>query len=296
MAAARYTRVAGLLACLFIVLLRAQPAAAEEPPLSAGSIHYSVLAGERVGDLCRRLEKEGISSADVFLRIASSAAFPGFPFVPAPRPDLNRFEGLFPPGRYTLSLDGAPAETLSDAKKLSLTRQLIEQLLAASARRFRGFHSRIGLSLDQTITLASIVEKEAVNARDYGKIASVFANRLRTHMALASCPSVEYYLGYHRPYLLFSDIQIDSPYNLYLHLGLPPTPIAFFSDAALRSAMDPPDTSYRFVVFDWAKGRHYFAAAYAGHLVNMEIALRDFRAAYGADEMFKKYPGKFYQY
>ena len=140
------------------------------------------------------------------------------------------------------------------------------------------------------------MEKEAVNGNDYGRIASVFSNRLRSHMPLASCPSVEYSLGYHRPYLLRSDILIDSPYNLYLHLGLPPTPIAFFTDAAFRSVMDPPGTPYKFLVFDWARGRHYFAIDFPGHLANMETALRNFVAAYGEDQMFRKHVGKFYKY
>ncbi len=216
-----HDRAASLLACVSLVLSCARIASAEAPPLSPGSVSYAVLPGERVRDFCARLEREGISSLDLFTYIASTDAFPAFPFVPPPRPEANRFEGLFVPGRYTLSLGGAFTATPSHAEELAFTREMIDQLLRASARRFSGYHSHIGLSLAQSITLASIVEKEAVNGRDYGKIASVFSNRLRSRTPLASCPSVEYFLGYHRPYLLRSDILIDSPYNLYRHLGLP---------------------------------------------------------------------------
>ncbi len=288
--------VARLLAALFLAALPGPAVLAEEPPASADQVRYSVAPGERVADLCRTLQAEGVSSADIFTDIASAADFSRFPFVPPPRPNLNRFEGLFPPGRYVLSWGGVSRNSLSRQQKVELTRELITQLLEASARRFRHFHSSAGLSLDQSIVLASIVEKEAVDGRDYGRIASVFVNRLRSGMPLASCPSVEYFLGYHRPYLLLSDIHIDSPYNLYLRLGLPPTPIAAFSDAAFRSAVDPPDTPYRFFVFDWARGRHYFAVDYSGHQVNMEKSMRDFVARYGAEQMFRKYPGKFYEY
>jgi UPF0755 protein len=285
-----------LVACLSLLSLPLIALAAEEPPISTTEVHCTVLPGERVIDLARRLEEQGLSSPEIFLRLASTAEFPAFPFVPAPRPNLNRFEGLFAPGRYTLSLGGVLSGSLSHAQKTAFTRELARELLRASARRFRRFHSRTGLSLAQSIILASIVEKESVNGSDYRRIASVFVNRLRARMALASCPSVEYSLGYHRPYLLLSDIKIDSPYNLYLHLGLPPTPIAFFSDAAFRSVMDPPETAYNFFVFDWARGKHYFAADYAGHEVNMEISTKDFIAAYGAGRMFTKYPTKYYQY
>jgi UPF0755 protein len=290
------SRAARVVAALLLAALPVPAVLAEEPPASTTEVRYAVLAGTRVADLCRMLQAEGISSPDIFTGIAATADFSRFPFVPPPRPNLNRFEGLFPPGRYALSLGGASRDSLSRQQKIELTRELITRLLEASARRFRHFRSRAGLSLDQSIILASIVEKEAVDGRDYGKIASVFVNRLRSGMPLASCPSVEYFLGYHRPYLLLSDIRIDSPYNLYLHLGLPPTSIAFFSDAAFRSAADPPDTPYRFFVFDWARGRHYFAADYAGHRVNMEKSMRDFVARYGREPMFRKYPGKFYQY
>ncbi len=60
--------------------------------------------------------------------------------------------------------------------------------------------------------------------------------------------------------------------------------------------MDPPETLNNFFVFDWARGKHYFAADYAGHEVNMEISTKDFIAAYGAERMFRKYPTKYYQY
>ena len=290
------SRGASLLACLSLFFVTPRAAVAEDPAVSAGTVRYAVLPGERVSDFCERLDREGISSREIFLRIASSSVFPAFPFVPAPRPDVRRFEGLFVPGRYSLSYDGTSRGALSGAQKLALTKEMIGQLLRASARRFRRFHSRISLSLAQSITLASIVEKEAVDGRDYGMIASVFSNRLRSDMPLASCPSVEYFLGYHRPYLLSSDILIDSAYNLYLHRGLPPTPIAFFSDQAFRSAMDPPASPYQFLVFDWAKGVHYFATDFTGHQANIDASLKDFVAAYGAGEMFRKHPGKFYQY
>ncbi|HVP20062.1 MAG TPA: endolytic transglycosylase MltG [Spirochaetia bacterium] len=289
-------RAAGMLACVSLPFILAQVAAAEDSSFSADGFRYSVHSGERIAAFCERLQEEGVSSSDIFLRIASTAQFPGFPFVPAPRQDVNRFEGLFVPGQYTLALGFLSADGLSDTQKLWLTKRMIAQLLEASARRLKGFHSRVGLGLSQSITLASIVEKEAVNGKDYGKIASVFCNRLRTNTPLASCPAVEYFLGYHRPYLQLSDILTDSPYNLYMHPGLPPTPIAFFTDAAFRSVMDPPDTSYQFFVFDWARGLHYFATDFVGHQANMEISLEHFKAAYGADQMFTRHLGKFYEY
>jgi UPF0755 protein len=70
------------------------------------------------------------------------------------------------------------------------------------------------------------VEKESVKKENFEEVASVFFNRMRTGQTLGSCPTVEYALGYHRPFLLESDVRIQSPYNVYRNKGLPPTPIA----------------------------------------------------------------------
>ncbi len=280
---------------LSLALLAARLAAADSPPMTRQELSYEVKAGERVRDLCARLEKQGVSSTALFLRVASSEAFPSYPFVPPPRPAIDRFEGLFTPGAYLLSLPEA-AGSLSAPEKLLVTRRIVSQLLSASSRRYRGLSPRHGLNLYALATLASIVEKEAVVGRDDDKVASVFFNRMKAGMTLSSCPSVEYFLGYHRPYLTRADIAIDSPYNLYLHRGLPPTPIAFFSDGALKAVLDPADTPFEFFTFDWAAGRLYFARDYAKHLLNTEQAQRNFIRMYGAQAMFREYPGTFYAY
>jgi UPF0755 protein len=126
-------------------------------------------------------------------------------------------------------------------------------------------------------------------------VASVFLNRLAAGMRLGSCPSLEYSLGYHRPFLLNRDIAVDTPYNTYLHPGLPPTPICFFSDRALASLVHPVSTGYYFFVLDWAERKIYFARTYAEHLGNVKRARQDFVRRYGARSLFRKQPGKYYE-
>ncbi|UZN23201.1 endolytic transglycosylase MltG [bacterium 3DAC] len=127
---------------------------------------------------------------------------------------------------------------------------------------------RTGLDKYGIITLASIVEKEAVKKEEAPIIAGVFINRLRRGMKLESCPTVEYALGYHKAVLSFEDIQIDSPYNTYKYYGLPPTPIGNPSLDAIKAVINYAKTDYLYFVAD-GKGGHLFAKTYAEHLANI---------------------------
>lgn len=92
----------------------------------------------------------------------------------------------------------------------------------------------------QALTLASMVEKETGDAADRARIASVFVNRLRAGMPLQSDPTVIYALGSaYRGHLSHKDMQVASPYNTYVHAGLPPGPIALPGAAALQAALHP---------------------------------------------------------
>ncbi len=127
---------------------------------------------------------------------------------------------------------------------------------------------KTGLDKYGIITLASIVEKEAVKKKEAPIIAGVFINRLRSGMKLESCPTVEYALGYHKPVLSYQDIQIDSPYNTYKYYGLPPTPIGNPSIDAINAVINYAHTDYLYFVAD-GKGGHLFAKTYAEHLANI---------------------------
>lgn len=251
-------------------------------------ITVEVRRGERIRDLWMRLEADGASTVAQLQDVAARATYPALPWVPPPRSDPARFEGLFAPGEYTMPVN--QPET-SEA-----TRAIVDTLLAAAAPRFTDVTPPAGLTLYQCITLASIVEKEAVARKDYDRVAAVFLNRLRFGMTLSSCPSVEYALGYHRPYLNRADISMDAPTNTYLHKGVPPTPIAFFTDKALAGVLKPAATRDEFFTFDWATGELYFAVDYAHHQINVETARKDFVRAFGQDAMYQKNPDKYYDY
>ncbi len=126
---------------------------------------------------------------------------------------------------------------------------------------------KLGLSEKDVIILASLVEKEAKYQEDRPKIASVFLNRLKKGMKLESCATIQYILGNPKPNLSYEDLKIKSPYNTYLHKGLPPGPICNPGEASIMAVLYPAKTDYLYFVAR-KDGRHLFAKTYKEHLKN----------------------------
>ncbi|OGR91028.1 MAG: hypothetical protein A2992_00345 [Elusimicrobia bacterium RIFCSPLOWO2_01_FULL_59_12] len=121
------------------------------------------------------------------------------------------------------------------------------------------------LSYGHIVTLASLVEKEARVPQERAVIAGVFYNRLRKRWRLESCASVEYALGKWKRKLSYKDLAVDSPYNTYLHFGLPPGPICNPGQAALEAAAHPAATDMMFFIAE-GDGTHRFSRYYKEHL------------------------------
>lgn len=121
------------------------------------------------------------------------------------------------------------------------------------------------LTLNQVISLASIVEREARLDEERNIIAGVFYNRMDVKMPLQSCATVQYILGERKPNLSFDDIKIDSPYNTYKNAGLPPGPIASPGKKSIEAALYPDDVDYLYFVAK-KNGSHSFSKTYNEHL------------------------------
>jgi len=179
----------------------------------------------------------------------------------------SSLEGFLFPGSYTLPRE-ATAEQL-----VALILTNFENQVTAEIRT--GFANQ-GMSLYEAVTLASIVEREAVNDEEMPMLASVFYNRLAINQRLESDPTVQYALRYNTEQatwwtnpLSLTDLEIDSPYNTYVFPGLPPGPICNPGLAALRAAAFPAQTPYYYfrAACD-GSGNHLFAETYEEHLVN----------------------------
>lgn len=152
-----------------------------------------------------------------------------------------------------------------------------EQIMAMMAKEFdkrltpdkRQQLADRGLTVRQWVAMASLVEKEAQVEQDRPLIAGVFYNRLREEMPLQSCATIQYILGYPKAELTVADTQLPSPYNTYLHAGLPPGPIANAGAAAFAAALSPAQTEYKFFVVQ-PNGAHRFSRTYDEHLAAIQ--------------------------
>ena len=136
----------------------------------------------------------------------------------------------------------------------------------------------IGRSRHEIVTLASIVEKEAKLDAERPVIAAVYTNRLREGMLLQADPTVQYARGEHTERVLYRDLEVNSPYNTYKHVGLPPGPIASPGRASIEATLNPANVPYRYFVA-FPDGHHEFRSDFRGHEEAVRLARRAQRAA-----------------
>lgn len=126
-----------------------------------------------------------------------------------------------------------------------------------------------GVTPRQAVVLASIVAEETAAKQEYAKIASVYLNRLERGMKLQSDPTINYIYGFTLKRILLRHLQTESPYNTYMHEGLPPNPICLPSKAHIEAVLHPDATKYLyFCASPKLNGRHEFATSYSDHLKN----------------------------
>jgi UPF0755 protein len=181
-------------------------------------------------------------------------------------PTGSTLEGYLFPDTYRID-SNTDSLDLADMMLNAFATQVGEELLA-------GFDAQ-GLSIHEAVTLASIVEREAVVPEERPRIAAVFLNRLAMNMNLESDPTVQFALGiqpsgtWWKLDLTAQDLQFNSPYNTYLYPGLPPGPIANPGLPSLQAVAAPADTDelYFRALCD-GSGRHAFARTFEEHLLN----------------------------
>jgi len=125
----------------------------------------------------------------------------------------------------------------------------------------------MNFTLNEIITLASIIEKEAKNIEDKKLVSAVFHNRLKKEMKLQSCATIYYILGHNTKKLDDYDLKIESPFNTYINKGLPPNPICNPGLDSIKAALNPADEDFLYFVLG-EDGNHIFSKDYNEHLKN----------------------------
>jgi UPF0755 protein len=163
----------------------------------------------------------------------------------------NNLEGLLLPETYFLS--PGDDETAILRKMVDLFDQTADRVNLVNAA------AKLKVTPYQVVIVASMVEREAKVPEDRGPIAQVIYNRLNAGMRLQIDATVEYALGEHKTSLLYSDLDVDSPYNTYKVDGLPPGPIASPGQASLEAAAQPTTGPWLYYVLSDSNGKHAFA-------------------------------------
>ncbi|MCL6595237.1 MAG: endolytic transglycosylase MltG [Firmicutes bacterium] len=216
------------------------------------TVAVTVVPGMTVVEVAHVLAAHGLVGVAAFLRYAAHAAPPpGFAAAAGVRQPL---EGYLYPDTYRIPVGSTPAEIVAP---------MLREFAAAFGPQERAAARAEGLTPAEAVTLASIVQREASDPHVRRLVAAVFLNRLRLGMPLGSDATV-YYAADVAPggRLTRADFALPSPYNTYLHTGLPPGPIDNPGGGALTAALHPARADYLYF-FARPDGRYVFSRTYA---------------------------------
>ncbi|HEY3281259.1 MAG TPA: endolytic transglycosylase MltG [Armatimonadota bacterium] len=223
----------------------------------------TVPEGYTVKQIAEVLQSEGRLQGDRFRRIARVG---GRTFRPGHFTPPGNLEGYLYPDTYKL-----PRRASERAVLAAMLGNFDRKVVVPLGQRLRS--NPYGLDLRQVVTLASIIEREAKVPDDRPRIAGVLLNRLKRDMPLQVDATVQFALGFNRPKLFFKDLKVVSPYNTYLHKGLPPGPICNPGIASLRAILYPDTHDYLYYVAR-SDGSHVFTRTVEEHA----RAIRETRA------------------
>lgn len=226
-------------------------------------IPFTVREGETLYDIAHDLEGAHFLTADDFIKAASDPTL-----IRDFSPHARTLEGFLFPATYQLTRHPIPTE-----------------LAATMVKKFREEWAHIsppapgvgpselpsGIPVSSIVTMASLVERETPKPEERLLVAGVFENRLGKNMLLQCDPTVIYALqqeGNYNGTLTGNDLHLDSPYNTYLHAGLPPGPIGNPGEISLRAALQPAKTNYLYFVAN-TQGGHFFSATLEEHNRNV---------------------------
>ncbi len=229
-------------------------------------VHASVTIPEgwSVRKMAAYFEEQGLFSAQEFITAAQQFPTNDYPWLPTnSAPNQLRLEGYLYPDTYQIVRTPTPNDIL---------KQMLNRFEQVALPLYQQAKGKTSLSFPEWVTLASIVEKEAVIPEERSRIAGVFVNRLKKGMPLGADPTVEYGLGIQQTpdkTLTLDQVRTPSPYNTYLNPGLPPTPIASPGLASLKAALYPENTDYLYFVARY-DGTHIFSRTLKEHQAAQE--------------------------
>ena len=221
--------------------------------LSEGEVDrrtFAIPEGYNLREIAKTIHRAKLADEEEILRLSRAPSFLRELSVSA-----DSLEGYLFPDTYRF-----PAGV--EAKRI--LRFMVRTMRKKFTPALRERAKAMGFSIHQTLTLASIIEKETSLSGERPLVAAVFINRLKRRMRLQSDPTVIYGLPRFNGNITKKDLRYDSPYNTYLYGGLPPGPIASPGLASIKSALNPAKVNYLYFVAT-KNGGHQFSRTYREH-------------------------------
>jgi len=249
---------------------------------------YDLPSGSSLGELIRVLEKgpkrkiykvtipEGLTIEQTARLLAQKMKINPWEFTFLAKTRRADFRYDFLASNPSTSLEGylfpKTYQVFEDISPAQFINILLTQFARETAELDWSFTNKRGLTKHQIVTIASLIEKEAKVAEERKLISAVIYNRLSKGMPLQIDATVQYVLPAWKKKLSTADTLVDSPYNTYLHTGLPPGPIANPGLASIKAALNPAPVDYLYYVLTSPDGRHTFTNSYEEFLRAKEKA------------------------
>jgi len=221
----------------------------QNPSLTGNDVNITIPEGYDIEAMGKAFEEKGLFSKNDFIKAVKEYPLPSY--IEKKNGRKYDLEGFLFPDTYKFNKGITPKEVVK-----IMNDKFNEEITSLSKS-----HGTKSEDIYKLVTMASIIEKEAVKKEERAIVASVFYNRLNMNMRFQSCATVLYSLGEHRDKLYEKDLEVQSPFNTYIVDGLPVGPIASPGRESLKAAMEPAKTNYIYFVSK-NDGTHFFTNDY----------------------------------
>ena len=222
---------------------------------------FTIPEGFSIYKIGKMLEEKGICTQSEFEDELENGSF-DYSFLPNDINGIERYEGYLYPDTYSIS---------KNASAHDIIKACLDNFEKKYNNEIKKFLKKPGKPLKEIMTIASIVEREAVKSDERPLVAGVIYNRLEKNMKLQMCSTVQYLLKDDKPVLSIADTEISSDYNTYINEGLPPGPICNPGMASIKAAANPEKTKYiYFVVSSNLAGSMEYSSDYDEFLKDKE--------------------------
>ncbi len=219
------------------------------------TVTVTIPEGYELREIASLMESKGLCTVDEFYEAVNNGSY-SFKYMNELKNNELRLEGFLFPDTYVFEKEATNAELI------------IKTMLKRFEEIYSDFEDiQTDYSVFEIITLASIIEREAMSEADFYRVSSVFHNRLKRNDNLSylqSCATVQYILKERKNVLSIADTKIDSPYNTYKYPGLPKGPIASPGALAIKAALNPEKSDYLYFLND-KDGKLHFSKTLSEH-------------------------------